>query len=68
MKHVVMFSGGIGSWMTAKRVADVHGTDDLTLLFADTKMEDEDLYRFLDESAANVGGTLVKVAESRRRR
>lgn len=65
MKHLVMFSGGIGSWMTAKRVADKHGTDDLTLLFADTKMEDEDLYRFLDESAANVGGTLVKVAEGR---
>lgn len=65
MKHVVMFSGGIGSWMTAKRVADLYGTDDLTLLFADTKMEDEDLYRFLEESAANVGGTLVKVAEGR---
>jgi hypothetical protein len=30
-----MFSGGIGSWATAKRVAEKHGTDDLYLLFSD---------------------------------
>lgn len=60
-----MFSGGIGSWAAAKRVAERHGTADLTLLFTDTKMEDEDLYRFLDEAAANVGGQLVKIAEGR---
>lgn len=64
-KHVVMFSGGIGSWATAKRVADQYGTKNLTLLFADTLMEDEDLYRFLEEAAANVGGELVKIAEGR---
>ena len=65
MQHVVMFSGGVGSWATAKRVAEKHGTDNLILLFADTLIEDEDLYRFLDEAAANVGGRLVKVAEGR---
>lgn len=56
-----MFSGGLGSWMTAKRVADQHGTDDLVLLFADVKGdstsphsgEDEDTYRFIIEAAAN---------------
>lgn len=56
MKHIVMFSGGIGSWMTAKRVADQHGVDDLLLVFADTLSEDDDLYRFLIEGAANVFG------------
>jgi hypothetical protein len=65
MKHVVMFSGGIGSWAAAKRVAARHGTDDLTLLFTDTLMEDEDLYRFLGEAAANVGGKFVRMAEGR---
>jgi hypothetical protein len=35
MKHVVMFSGGVGSWAAAKRVAEQHGTNDLVLLFAD---------------------------------
>lgn len=63
--HIIMFSGGVGSWATAKRVAERHGTDNLILLFADTKMEDEDLYRFLDEAAEDVGGQLVKVAEGR---
>ena len=64
--HVVMFSGGIGSWAAAKRVAQQHGTKDLVLLFADVKGdsaadnphigEDEDTYRFLAEAAANVLG------------
>ena len=63
--HIVMFSGGIGSWATAKRVAAKHGTQSLTLLFADTLMEDEDLYRFVDEAAANIGGELVRIAEGR---
>ncbi len=40
MKHVVMFSGGAGSWATARRVID-RGLDPV-LLFADTRMEDED--------------------------
>jgi hypothetical protein len=60
-----MFSGGAGSWATAKRVAERHGTDGLVLLFADTLVEDPDLYRFLRESAENVGGQLVTVADGR---
>ena len=64
-KHVVMFSGGIGSWATGKRVAEAHGTKNLILLFADTLIEDEDLYRFLGEAASNIGGELIKVAEGR---
>jgi hypothetical protein len=63
--HVVQFSGGVGSWAAAKRVAAEHGTDGLVLLFADTLIEDEDLYRFLDQAAADVGGQLVKIAEGR---
>src|SRR4051812_7862855 len=65
MQHLVMFSGGIGSWAAAKRVAAAHGTADLVLLFTDTLMEDEDLYRFLPEAAANVGGRLVRIADGR---
>lgn len=65
MKHVVLFSGGVGSWAAAKRVAEKHGTDDLTLLFTDTKSEDEDTYRFLKEGAENVGGELAWIAEGR---
>lgn len=65
MRHVVMFSGGIGSWAAAKRVAAAHGTADMTLLFTDTRIEDEDLYRFLNEAAANIGAPLVTIAEGR---
>ncbi len=60
-----MFSGGVGSWAAAKRAAELHGTDDLVLLFADTLIEDGDLYRFLDEAAENIRAPLVKIAEGR---
>jgi 3'-phosphoadenosine 5'-phosphosulfate sulfotransferase (PAPS reductase)/FAD synthetase len=55
VKHIVTFSGGVGSWAAAKRVVAAHGASDVTLLFTDTRMEDEDLYRFFREAAANVG-------------
>lgn len=64
-KHVVMFSGGVGSWAAAKRVADRYSPESITLLFTDTRMEDRDLYRFLDEAAANVGAPLVRLTEGR---
>ncbi len=63
--HIVMFSGGAGSWMAAKRVAERYGTDGLVMLFADTMMEDGDLYRFLIDASRNVGGELVQVADGR---
>src|SRR5206468_3748564 len=45
--------------------ADQYGTDDLVLLFADVKGEDEDNYRFLHEAAADIGGELVIVSDGR---
>lgn len=65
MKHVVMFSGGLGSWAAAKRVAAAHGTDNLYLLFTDTLMEDDDLYRFISESIKKIGGKFVYLLEGR---
>lgn len=63
--HVVMFSGGVGSWAAAKRVAATNGIANLRLVFTDTMMEDEDLYRFIDEAAANVGAPLIRLADGR---
>lgn len=68
-----MFSSGVGSWAAAKRVAEMYGTDELVLLFADVKGnnpsphagEDEDNYRFLKDAHANVGGELVWLNEGR---
>lgn len=47
-----MVSGGLGSDETAEIVAAKHGAENLTYLFCDTLVEDDDLYRFLVESTA----------------
>lgn len=65
VKHVVMYSSGIGSWAAAKRVVAKHGTKNTILLFADTLIEDEDNYRFLEESAKQLGCQLIRVADGR---
>ncbi|MET9353586.1 hypothetical protein ABZY14_11375 [Streptomyces sp. NPDC006617] len=63
--HVVQFSGGIGSFAAAVRVAEKHGTDDLTLLIADTGIEDHDLWRFADDTSRLLGAPLTKVTDGR---
>lgn len=64
--HVVMYSGGIGSFCAAERVKAKAGPfDTITLLFTDTKMEDEDLYRFLDETEKALGLPITKIADGR---
>lgn len=75
MIHVVHNSGGAGSWYTGRVVAQqfLQPGDHLILLFADTKSEDPDLYRFLEETAADVlaqvpencTGEVVDIADGR---
>lgn len=62
---LVMFSSGISSWAAAKRRAEEKGTEGMVLLFADTKIEDEDNYRFLHEAAQNIGAPLEIISEGR---
>lgn len=52
--HLVFFSGGSASWYVAHRIKETHGYESLHLLFTDTLIEDNDLYRFCIESAANI--------------
>jgi 3'-phosphoadenosine 5'-phosphosulfate sulfotransferase (PAPS reductase)/FAD synthetase len=59
MHHVVSYSGGAGSWGAARRVLAEVGAENMTLLFADTNMEDEDLYRFVKETVEDLGCELV---------
>lgn len=47
------------------RTIETHGRDDVRLLFTDTSMEDEDLYRFLDDSAAQLGVPLIRLKDGR---
>lgn len=65
MKHIVFYSGGIGSWATAKRVINLNGKESVILLFTDTLIEDEDLYRFIDETVDEMGAEYVRVADGR---
>jgi hypothetical protein len=64
-RHVVQFSGGIGSFAVAVRVARKYGTRNLTLLIADTGIEDDDLWRFADDTSRLLGVPLTKVADGR---
>ena len=65
MTHIVFFSGGIGSFFTAKRVIEKHGKENVVLLFTDTLIEDEYLYRFLDDSAKFFDVPVTKIADGR---
>jgi 3'-phosphoadenosine 5'-phosphosulfate sulfotransferase (PAPS reductase)/FAD synthetase len=65
MKHIIFYSGGIGSWATAKRVIEKQGKENVILLFTDTLIEDADLYRFLDETSSEMNVPLIKIADGR---
>jgi hypothetical protein len=65
MKHIVSFSGGMGSFAEAKSCVDKYGKENVTLLFADTLMEDDDLYRFKDECVAFLGCELVTLTNGK---
>jgi len=64
-KYVVQFSGGVGSWAAAQRLVDAHGPQSVDLLFADTLMEDEDLYRFMAEAVESLDARFIKIQDGR---
>lgn len=66
MKHIVNFSGGACSFWAAHRVVEKFGTKDVTLLFADTLEEDEDLYAFNEWSSKLLGVPITRVCDGRR--
>lgn len=61
--YIAMLSGGKGSWGAVRYLIDECDVDpaSITGLFTDTNVEDADLYRFLDESTANLGINLVRL-------
>jgi hypothetical protein len=65
MQAIVMYSGGIGSWAAGLRAVERYGVEHTTLLFCDTKQEDEDLYTFLHDGAKVIGVPVTKIADGR---
>lgn len=65
MKHIISFSGGIGSFMAAKRIVDQYGKENILCVFTDTKIEDADLYRFVDEAIKYLDCEFLRIEEGR---
>lgn len=65
VSHVLSFSGGIASAYAAKRLIDRYGCDGVVLLFADTLIEDEDLYRFIGDISAHLDIPITRIADGR---
>jgi hypothetical protein len=65
VKHVVSFSGGLCSFWAAWRVIQKYGRENVVLLFADTLIEDHDLYAFNEAAAMLLGVPITRVVEGR---
>lgn len=52
---VLSLSGGVSSFLAARRYLDEWGSRGVAAVFADTLIEDPDVYRFVRESAAYLG-------------
>lgn len=65
MKHIVNLSGGACSFWAAHRVIEKFGRQDTILLFADTLIEDEDLYSFNLWSEKQLGIPITRICEGR---
>ena len=65
MKYIMSLSGGVASAVAAERAIKRYGRENVTLWFADTKWEDEDLYRFLDDLMKRWGGELITYTDGR---
>ena len=62
---IVSFSGGVCSFWAAERTIRKFGAENVVLLFADTRMEDEDLYRFNADCERYLGVPITTIAEGR---
>ena len=65
MRYSVSFSGGAGSYLAAKRCIQKFGKENVDLVFCDTKSEDADLYRLLDDAEKKLGIPIVRLADGR---
>lgn len=65
MIHVVSFSSGLSSALTAIRVIERYGRDNTRLVFMDTQFEDGDNYRFMNDFSRRFKVEIIRLAEGR---
>lgn len=63
--HIGMYSGGASSAFVAYHMVKQYGRDNCMLLFTDTLWEDEDNYRFMEDTAEYIGLPLTYVVDGR---
>lgn len=65
MRCIVQYSGGAASFIAATLAVEEFGRENVVLLFADTLIEDEDLYRFNRDVEAHLGIAITRLCEGR---
>jgi len=65
IKHIISFSGGMGSFAEAVSCVNKYGKDNVITLFSDTLIEDYDLYRFMDECVKFLGCEHIVIKDGR---
>ena len=65
MKHIVSFSSGLSSALTALRVIERYGRENTTLVFMDTRFEDDDNYRFMADFGRVHKVSILRITEGR---
>jgi len=65
MRCIVQYSGGAASALSAQFAVEEFGRENVVLLFADTLMEDEDLYRFNADVERKLGIKITRLCEGR---
>lgn len=65
MKHIISYSGGLASFFEAKLSIEKYGVENVELVFCDTLSEDEDLYRFLNDTEKYLGLKIIKLTDGR---
>jgi len=63
MLHIVSFSTGLSSALTAARVLERYGRENVEIVFLDTGIEDDDNYRFMRDFESRFGVRYVTWAE-----
>jgi hypothetical protein len=66
MKHIISLSGGIGSYIALKRIVEKHGSENVVAVFCDTLVEDNDLYRFLEDIVNKFSIGIIRLVDGRK--
>lgn len=65
MLYIVNVSGGLTSYEALRRTVERHSIEQTRAVFADTRKEDADLYRFLDDTERLTGVSITRLADGR---